>query len=71
MHYFFDHFNNTSVPVKYLFIVPEDICLAAAPSILTVNPVLAPGETRNFPTLLQVSGPCPANEGKRQVEMVS
>ncbi len=61
MSYSFNLFNNTGIPVKRVFIVPEDVCFTATPDIITLNPMLPDGQSRNLDTVFQTSGLCPTN----------
>jgi len=60
LNYSFDVRNNTGVPVKYLFLVPETNCFTFMPAIVTLATPLPPGQTASVSAMINVSGNCPA-----------
>ena len=61
LNYSLDLKNNTGVPVKYLFLVPNSSCFTFMPGILTYNPPLSPNQTVTVSAMINVAGSCPTN----------
>lgn len=59
--YSFDLQNNTGVPVKYLFLVPDTNCFRFTPDILTFKPPIPPGQTTNVSVTIDLVGSCTTN----------
>ena len=60
-NYSFTLQNNTTVPVKYLFLVPATNCYTITPDIFVFKPLLQPGQTTNLGAVITQTGNCGTN----------
>jgi hypothetical protein len=61
LNYYFTFQNNSSVPVKYLILIPNTNCFSFVPDIVTFRPPVLPGQTTNVGVKINVTSACSSN----------